>query len=160
MPTKISPQRKFLRLRYIYPYIYIIAVSATTIGGNMSRNQRLNPRQLSVLEAAFANDSFLSPATLMQLTHQIGVGRQRIMAWFRTKRSQTRHGIKNRTLSIGEYILAIQVYLSSCTCTMNLADFLPACCLPALLPFLPAHPLIRIGLLAPLLAWLPSCLPA
>ena len=59
----------------------------------------LNNFQLSVLEAAFANNCYLTEASLTLLAMQTGLGKNEIMMWF----SQRRHCIRERKLEETHY---------------------------------------------------------
>ena len=85
---------------YVYIYIYILAINA--IGGEPSKYARLKPYQKSLLEAAFANNSYLTETTLMHLAKQTGLGHRRIRVWFSNRRSFIRKGRKEGTISSSE----------------------------------------------------------
>ena len=81
--------------------IYTNAAKAT--GGGVIHYSFLDIRQLSVLEAAFANDCYLNESRLMQLIQQTGLGRKKILCWFNDRRRSVRHGKKEGTVPISEY---------------------------------------------------------
>ena len=86
---------------FVYARIYTNAAKAT--GGRVNHYSTFNSIRLSVLEAAFAKDSYLNKSRLMQVIQQTGLGRNQILCWFRSKRHRVKHGKKEGTVPISEY---------------------------------------------------------
>ena len=85
-------------------YMFIIAVSESRIGREARKGSRLNPQQVSILEAAFANNCYLDEVTLANVAHKTGFGVQRVRGWFNNRRRRMRNGGNAGTVPISEYI--------------------------------------------------------
>ena len=76
----------------------------TTTAGELSKNMcssMLNSTQMSILEAAFADNRFLNETTLMKLAQKTGLDKQRIHTWFKI-RIHTGRGGTERTAMINK----------------------------------------------------------
>ena len=69
----------------------------------MNRYSKYNARQLLVLEAAFADYSYVNKSRLIQVIQQTGLSRKKILCWFKHRRAAVRRGKKEGTVPISEY---------------------------------------------------------
>ena len=155
-------------------YIYSVLCVCVYIYANAIA--KLPARQLSLLKAAFARDCYLNKSTLMQLIQQTGLGRKKILAWFRNRRFSVSRRKKEGPGSSGEYFqLHVGIYLATYY-SVFLSDFLN--CLPSwnyfrsqcmaclfasmlccIFAFLPAFLLIHVHSYLNFCLSLPGCLP-
>ena len=84
-------------------YVRIYTNAGKTTGGRVNTYSKLNARQLSALEAAFASDCYLNKFTLMQVIQQTGLGKNKIMSWFKARRLSVRRGKKEGPVPTSEY---------------------------------------------------------
>ena len=86
-----------------YVRLCVIAVHATTTGSEQCKCSRLNPSQISTLEAAFAKNIYLSRYPLMHLAKQTGLAKQQIVKWFKTRRRLIKSRKVQGTIPISKY---------------------------------------------------------
>ena len=72
-------------------------------GEGRRTRSRIHSDQSAVLKAAFAMNRYLSSATLMQVVQQTGLGKKKILLWFKNRRYLIRPGENNGAVSISEY---------------------------------------------------------
>ena len=88
--------------------LYINTVSATGI--MLNKHTKVYGHQLSVLKAEFDINWYLSNATLMNVAQRTGLGKKKILIWFRDRRAHMRKNGKDGAASSSEYV-SISMYL-------------------------------------------------
>ena len=83
----------------------------------MRKYSRLNPRQISLLEAAFTNNNYLTKTTLMQVAHQTSLCEKRIRVWFQYRRSNIKNRRKQGLTSHCEYMHIKNIFTNLNICT-------------------------------------------
>lgn len=91
-----------MKIMQITVYIRVY-LSLNATGKELNKFSRYNPKQKSILEAAFVKNSYLNNYTLMQLTKETDLDEIKICRWFRDRRSNIRKGRKEGAISNGEY---------------------------------------------------------
>ena len=101
---KIVNENGVVHLITCYILVCVVAVHATTTNSKENDCSRLNPSQISALEAAFAKDIYLSRFPLLQVVKQTGLSKQRIVKWFEERRRLEKSGKVRGTYPISKYI--------------------------------------------------------
>ena len=125
-------------------YAYTNAVQARRGKINTCRYSKLTSRQLSVLEAAFANSSYLIQSKVLQVMKQTGIERKKILSWFRSRIYKAREGKKEGACEYNVFLTYVCIYAPinlSFSLLLCVAFFSPcvACSHASLLPIILAH---------------------